>query len=441
MTSPTLAVAFSLATTVPVAAMGWIAGSLVERMTAAPILRAWTWRGVVGLDVAAALAVPVWLTPAPAAASHGASLAAVTVINLAAAGLAAPAAQGFSLLAPTATALTAAIGLGALAQLIRLVLTYRRGARLAGAATPLAEGRLPGFTALAHRLGVRPPPVLVSDHTATAVLVGLFRPVIVLPARLSDALDDDGLAAVCAHELAHLQRGDNWRVMADRVLQSIFWFNPFVAQSINRLAAVREEFCDAVALAGADQEHRRRYAATLIEALRLSAGPAQQPAFIRRKGPGYAMRLNAILHPAKRPSKTVVTGAAGLLCAAAASSFFVSAGFAQALGSASMASPPQVASQQSASQSPTKGAFDIMADKVASKGRMVIYEGSPSIKGEVTANVPVEIDGSPLPVGFYLNGMSISQIDRIEITFTDVVHLLHPSPNKPRLINIITKQG
>lgn len=64
------------------------------------------------------------------------------------------------------------------------------------------------FPALKTRL----PRVVVSPRVpGGAFAAGLFRPVIALSESYLETLDDEELAAVLAHELAHVEAGDNWK--------------------------------------------------------------------------------------------------------------------------------------------------------------------------------------------------------------------------------------
>ncbi|MDB5438583.1 MAG: peptidase BlaR1, partial [Caulobacteraceae bacterium] len=130
------------------------------------------------------------------------------------------------------------------------------------------------------------------------VLVGLRRPVILLPERLARDLAPERIGHVFAHELAHLQAHDHWRLPLLDALTSLFWFNPPMAACAARLMSAQEEACDARALSGADRRMRRAYAETLFNLLKAGAVAEPAVAFTGWRRSLAVRRLRAILNPA-----------------------------------------------------------------------------------------------------------------------------------------------
>lgn len=94
---------------------------------------------------------------------------------------------------------------------------------------------------LARRLGLRNPPVVrVSKSVGQPMVMGLWKPCVVLP--LNWTLDSDGnqLEAVLAHELAHIRRSDLWYVLSERFAGIVWFFHPAM-HSLNRQAALLRE--------------------------------------------------------------------------------------------------------------------------------------------------------------------------------------------------------
>ncbi|MDQ0462506.1 beta-lactamase regulating signal transducer with metallopeptidase domain [Caulobacter ginsengisoli] len=313
--APTIVVA--LAATLPAAALAWLAGTLAERLALTAAARAMVWRTGLGLTVLTMLATPLGLLRrvASAAPQVHATIAAAGPAKAAPAAIALPRLDPASLIDPLALLLAAGmlVGLGGL-----LVRSWRVE-RLRRRARPVSE--------LAH-IAI---PVLASQEAGAALLVGLMRPAIILPERLLAQLSADDLALICAHELAHLRRRDNWRILADQALSAVLWFNPPAHLCIARLVALREEICDATVLAGAGEDLRRRYAVVLLAAMRLAGAGGAQPAFIRKQGSEHAMRFKAILSPAGPSSRRALAAAAGLMGVAAVSTGLIGAAFAQPL--------------------------------------------------------------------------------------------------------------
>jgi len=84
-------------------------------------------------------------------------------------------------------------------------------------------------------------------------LVGIFHPVLLLPAGITEHLSSDEMNAVVAHELCHLRRRDNLAAAAHMAVQALFWFYPPVWWLGRKLIEERERACDEAVLAtGAD---------------------------------------------------------------------------------------------------------------------------------------------------------------------------------------------
>ncbi|MFO1248862.1 MAG: M56 family metallopeptidase [Alphaproteobacteria bacterium] len=89
-----------------------------------------------------------------------------------------------------------------------------------------------------------PVPVKASASFLEPGLVGIFRPVILLPQGLSQQLTQAEMDAVLAHELCHLRRRDNLLAALHMVVEGLFWFHPLVWWIGGRLVEERERACD-----------------------------------------------------------------------------------------------------------------------------------------------------------------------------------------------------
>ena len=84
-------------------------------------------------------------------------------------------------------------------------------------------------------------------------LVGIARPVLLLPRGITEHLSQAQLGAVLEHELAHWRRRDNLTAAAHMLVEAVFWFHPLVWWIGARLVEERERACDeAVVRAGHD---------------------------------------------------------------------------------------------------------------------------------------------------------------------------------------------
>ena len=84
-------------------------------------------------------------------------------------------------------------------------------------------------------------------------LVGILRPVLLLPHGIAEQLTRSQLDAVVEHELSHWRRRDNLTAAVHMVVEAVFWFHPLVWWIGARLVEERERACDeAVVRAGHD---------------------------------------------------------------------------------------------------------------------------------------------------------------------------------------------
>lgn len=75
-------------------------------------------------------------------------------------------------------------------------------------------------------------------------VVGILRPVLLLPEGISARLTPSQLQAVIAHELCHVRRRDNLTATIHMVVEVLFWFHPLVWWIGARLVDERERACD-----------------------------------------------------------------------------------------------------------------------------------------------------------------------------------------------------
>jgi beta-lactamase regulating signal transducer with metallopeptidase domain len=102
----------------------------------------------------------------------------------------------------------------------------------------------------------------VSDKVMVPAAIGFFRPMIVLPAWALRELSTAELNAILIHELAHLQRRDDWTNLAQKVLRAVLFFHPAVWWLERQLSLEREMACDDIVLART--ANPRAYAECLV---------------------------------------------------------------------------------------------------------------------------------------------------------------------------------
>lgn len=75
-------------------------------------------------------------------------------------------------------------------------------------------------------------------------VVGLLRPVLLLPAGITERLTKPQLEAVLTHEQCHIQRRDNLTAAIHMIVEAVFWFHPLIWWIGARLVEERERACD-----------------------------------------------------------------------------------------------------------------------------------------------------------------------------------------------------
>jgi beta-lactamase regulating signal transducer with metallopeptidase domain len=115
----------------------------------------------------------------------------------------------------------------------------------------LRWSRLRAGVAAATRLPVAaaPVPVRSSALLLEPGLVGIWKPVLLLPEGIAARLSADEMQAILAHELCHLRRHDNLTAAIHMLVEALFWFYPPVWWLGARLIAERERACDESVLA------------------------------------------------------------------------------------------------------------------------------------------------------------------------------------------------
>jgi beta-lactamase regulating signal transducer with metallopeptidase domain len=98
-----------------------------------------------------------------------------------------------------------------------------------------------------------PVPVRRSSTLREPGVVGILRPVLLLPTGIESRLTPQQLQSILKHELCHVRRRDNLTAAIHMLVEALFWFHPLVWWIGARLLDERERACDeAVVRSGND---------------------------------------------------------------------------------------------------------------------------------------------------------------------------------------------
>jgi beta-lactamase regulating signal transducer with metallopeptidase domain len=115
--------------------------------------------------------------------------------------------------------------------------------------------------------------VLESTLVHTPVVLGYFRPVILLPMCLLTDLPVAQLESILAHELAHVRRHDYLANLLQTLVETLFFYHPAVWWLSRQIRNERENCCDDVAMAAVGS--RADYGRALLAIEELRGGPAK----------------------------------------------------------------------------------------------------------------------------------------------------------------------
>ncbi len=110
--------------------------------------------------------------------------------------------------------------------------------------------------------------LLQSTLTQVPVVVGYFRPVILLPVSLMTSIPAAQLEAILAHELAHVKRHDFVVNLLQMLVETLFFYHPAVWWLSHRIRVEREHCCDDLVVKLFDNRLEYGRALIAIEQLR-----------------------------------------------------------------------------------------------------------------------------------------------------------------------------
>lgn len=138
--------------------------------------------------------------------------------------------------------------------------------------------------------------VAASDRIVTPVVIGVWRPTILLPLSVWSGFEPTQIEMILWHELAHVRRYDNLMNFVERVVQSVLFFQPAVWLTCRWVRLERENCCDTIALQHAASP--RAYAQTLASL----AAPSLRMRMALASSANHQLvaRIRCILHAEER---------------------------------------------------------------------------------------------------------------------------------------------
>ena len=124
---------------------------------------------------------------------------------------------------------------------------------------------------LAQKLKIqRPVAILESLRIQSPVVIGHFKPLILMPVGLLAGLSIDQVEAILAHELAHVYRRDYLLNLLQTLIEALFYFNPGVWWISSCIRIEREHCCDDIAVALC--QNNLEYAKALVSIKEMKQG-------------------------------------------------------------------------------------------------------------------------------------------------------------------------
>jgi soluble lytic murein transglycosylase-like protein len=165
---------------------------------------------------------------------------------------------------------------------------------------------------LVRRIGLRRSvPLCVAGQGSSPVVVGIWKPVILVPAALLTSLPPPYLEALLAHELAHVRRMDPLWALLQSLVEALLFFHPAVWWLSARIRAEREELADQVAARLIGDPRRLAQALDALDDLQPPVPSHPLFAALAARGGHLLTRIERLLSP--RPATASPWGLPALL--------------------------------------------------------------------------------------------------------------------------------
>jgi beta-lactamase regulating signal transducer with metallopeptidase domain len=146
------------------------------------------------------------------------------------------------------------------------------------------------------RTGSRPVEVRLSDGIDAPSVVGFLHPAVIVPRSLWSELTACELKQIILHEVAHLDRGDDWTNLLQKLLRALCPLNPALFWAERHLCLEREQACDDAVLDTAGNARAYATCLTKLAETRLVKRAAALAPGLWKRHSELAGRVENILH-------------------------------------------------------------------------------------------------------------------------------------------------
>ncbi|GGD73078.1 M56 family metallopeptidase [Lacimicrobium alkaliphilum] len=116
--------------------------------------------------------------------------------------------------------------------------------------------------------------VAMSKEVGSPVLIGLFKPKLIVPASFLADFSSAQQQMILQHELVHYRRRDNFFNLCALLFVALFWFNPLVWLAYSAFRRSQELACDAVVLGNKNRQEKILYSKALLRCAEMSLQPS-----------------------------------------------------------------------------------------------------------------------------------------------------------------------
>jgi beta-lactamase regulating signal transducer with metallopeptidase domain len=189
----------------------------------------------------------------------------------------------------------------------RLLIAGLEMRKLRRASTLVAhEDLAPEIQVLVARSNAGPIEIRLSDTLDTPSVAGFLRPAVIMPRSLWAELQTEELKQIIMHEKAHLDRGDDWTNLLQKLLRALCPLNPALLWAERHLCVEREQACDDAVLDAAGNPRAYATCLTKLAESRVAKRVAALAPGLWKRRSELAGRVENILHrkPGLHPAFT-----------------------------------------------------------------------------------------------------------------------------------------